>query len=300
MPIRYDPDWFRHLTAIMLARRFLPWLFLFLPLIGFAGDHGDRGDTLAEAREAGEATVTVLYVPAGGWAYLDEAGELTGVTVEIMRRFADHVADEHGIDLELDFVEEIDWSVFYGRVRDADGGVFGIGNVTITEARREELAFSPPYLENIAVLITHEDRPEVDGPEQAARQLADLRALAFEGTLHETRLKALRDQHWPELGIDRAGSNDEIIAAAADDTHFAYIDAYNYYGARDRGAPLKHHPAFDDTGEQFGVIMPLNNDWTQLVDEFFAHDDGLMQRGFYHELLAEHLGEAVADLLTGQ
>ncbi|QOC22645.1 transporter substrate-binding domain-containing protein [Wenzhouxiangella sp. AB-CW3] len=284
----------------MPARRFLPWLLLFLPLTGLTGEHADRGDTLAEAREAGEATVTVLYVPAGGWAYREGDGELTGVTVEIMRRFADYVAEARGIELELDFVEETDWTVFYGRVRDAEGGVFGIGNVTITEPRREELAFSPPYLENIAVLITHEDRGKVDGPEQAARQLADLRALAFEGTLHETRLKALRDEHWPELGIDCAGSNDEIITAVADDTHFAYIDAYNYYGARDRGAPLRHHPAFDDTGEQFGVIMPLNNDWQQLVDEFFAHDGGLMQRDFYRELLAEHLGEAVADLLTGQ
>ena len=287
-------------SLAMLARRLLPWIFLLLPLAGLAGDSADRGDSLIEARDAGHAAITVLYVPATGWAYRDEDNHLTGVTVEIMRRFADYVASERGIDLKLDFVEETDWSVFYGRVRDATGGVFGIGNVTITEARREELAFSAPYLDNIAVLITHEHRAEATGPAEAASKLDDLRALAFAGTLHESRLKALRDEYWPELAIDRAGSNDEIIAAVADDTHLAYIDAYNYFGARDRGVPLKHHPAFDDTGEQFGVIMPLNNDWQQIVDEFFAHDGGLMRRAFYRDLLAEHLGEAVADLLTGE
>jgi ABC-type amino acid transport substrate-binding protein len=283
----------------MLTQRLLPWLFLFLPLAGLADNSGDRGDSLLEARDAGHATVTVLYVPATGWAYRNEFGELTGVTVEIMRRFAEYVTTQREIDLQLDFVEETDWSVFYARVRDAEGGVFGIGNVTITDARREELAFSPPYLDNIAVLITHEDQAEVPGPAEAAEQLDGLRALAFAGTLHETRLERLRDEHWPALAIDHAGSNDEIIAAAADGTHFAYIDAYNYYGARDRGAPLRHHPAFDDAGEQFGIIMPLNNDWQVLVEDFFAHDGGLMQRAFYRELLAEHLGVAVAELLAG-
>ena len=291
--IRTGPD----TQPFMLTRRLLPWFLFFLPLTGIADD---RGDSLITARDVGHATVTVLYVPANGWAYLGEDGELTGVTVGIMQRFAEYAARQKGIDMRLDFVEEPDWSVFYDRVRDAEGGVFGIGNVTITEARREELAFSPPYLNNIAVLITHEDVATVPGPTKAADYLDGLTALAFAGTLHETRLEALREEYWPKLGIDRVGSNDEIIAAAADGTHFGYIDAYNYYGARDRGAPLTHHPAFDDPGEEFGVIMPLNNDWRSLLHEFFEHDAGLMQRAFYRELLAEHLGEAVADLLTGK
>lgn len=277
----------------MPARLLLCILFAW-PLTGAATD---RGDSLDAARDADQATATVLYVPATGWAYRDKAGHLTGVTVELMRRFADFVATEHGIELQLDFVEETDWSVFYGRVRDAEGGVFGIGNVTITEARREELAFSPPYLNNIAVLITHEDLAEVPGPEQAAEKLEGLKALAFAGTLHETRLEALREEYWPELVIDRTGSNDEIIAAAAAGTHFGYIDAYNYYGARDRGAALRHHPAFDDPGEEFGVIMPLGSDWQPLVKAFFNHDDGLMHSQFYRELLVEHLGEETAGIL---
>ncbi len=273
---------------------------MFLSQAGLAANCADRGDSLVEARDVGQVSVTVLYVPAAGWAYLDDDGQPTGVTVEIMRRFADYVAEERGLELRLDFVEETDWSVFYGRVRDAEGGVFGIGNVTITEARREELAFSPPYLTNIAVLITHEDVATVPSPAEAAEYLDGFRALAFAGTLHEMRLEALREEHWPDLEIERAGSNDEIIAAAADGTHFGYIDAYNYYGARDRGAPLRHHPAFDDPGEEFGVIMPLNNDWQPLLEAFFEHDGGLMQRSFYRDLLAEHLGEPVADLLTSQ
>jgi ABC-type amino acid transport substrate-binding protein len=271
-------------------------ILLALPLAGAAAD---RGDTLHSARTEGQATLTVLYVPAAGWAYTGTAGQLTGVTVEIMRWFAEYVTEVHDIEVEIEFVEETDWSVFYGRVRDAEGGVFGIGNVTITEQRREELAFSQPYLNNVAVLITHEGLPEVPAVPAVSKHLDDLRAMAFAGTLHETRLEALRDQHWPKLDIDRAGSNDEIIAAAADNTHFGYIDAYNYYGARDRGAPLRHHPAFDDPGEEFGIIMPLGNDWQTLLEQFFGHDGGLMSSERYRKLLTGHLGEEPARILLG-
>ncbi len=277
--------------------RILAATFLFLYAVSALAS-SDQADTLADARKSENAELTVLYVPATGWAYLDDDDRLAGVTVELMRGFADWLRDHRDIDVELDFVEETDWSVFYGRVRDAEGGVFGIGNVTITEARREELAFSPAYLSNIAVMITRDDVAEVCGPASAPEALDELRALAFAGTLHETRLQSLRDEYWPELEIDRAGSNDEIIEAVSAGTHFAYIDAYNYYGARDRGAPLRHHPAFDDPGEEFGVIMPMNNDWQPLLEAFFEHDGGLMQSAFYRELLAEHLGEPVADLLA--
>jgi hypothetical protein len=43
--------------------------------------------TFAQAREAGEATLRVIYVPSSGFAGRDQDGRLTGVTVELLRRF---------------------------------------------------------------------------------------------------------------------------------------------------------------------------------------------------------------------
>lgn len=273
---------------------------LLLLLFSFSVLAKDSGDSLAEARDTGQASVRVLYVESAGWAYRDQHDRLTGVTVEIMRRFADYVRQHHGIELELEFVEEVDWTRFYQRSRDASGGVFGLGNVTITAARAEELAFSPPYVTNVAVFISHEDLAEVDAPGRAAEQLAGLRGLAFAGTLHETRLLKLRDRHWPALKIDRATSNDEIIETVAKGGHFGWIDAYNYHRASSQGHPLKRHPALDDPGEEFGIIMPLDNDWQDVLTGFFAHDGGLLQHPAYRKLLADHLGETVAELLAGQ
>jgi len=52
-------------------------------------------------------------------------------------------------------------------------GLIGFGNVTITEELKNELAFSPPYMNNIASLITLRDVPELKNFEELATLLID-------------------------------------------------------------------------------------------------------------------------------
>jgi ABC-type amino acid transport substrate-binding protein len=257
----------------------------------------DTADSWAAVREDEAGTIRVLYVPAGGFAYTDAHGRLTGVTVDLMRIFAEWVGQEHGAAVEVEFVEETDWRTFYSRVRDAGPGVFGIGNVTITEARRAELVFSPPYLTNVAVLITHADVVELTTPADASSAFRGLDALAFEGTLHETRLRALRDAYVPDANVAMATSNDEILERVAAGGYFAYIDAYNFWRAQEQGAPLRRHPAADDPAEEFGVIMPLGTDWAPLLAEFFERDGGWRNTPEYRRLLVRHLGEPLTAAL---
>jgi hypothetical protein len=262
-----------------------------------AAPPADVADSLAEAEASGEAEIRVLYVAADGFAYHGSDGRLTGVTVEMMRQFAAWVGRTRGVQVTVDFEEEEDWRTFYSRVRDAGAGVFGIGNVTITGERSRELRFSPPYLTNVAVLITPAHVPELPALAAAPELLAGLQPLAFRGTLHEARLRALRDEHLPGVELAMAGSNAEIVERVAGGGHFAYVDAYNYWRARDQGAPLRRHPVADDPAEEFGVIMPLGNDWAPLLDEFFQDGDGYRNTPAYQDLLVRHLGQPLAEAL---
>jgi hypothetical protein len=260
----------------------------------------ERAPTFGEAVAAGRATVSLLFVPAGGFAYRDAAGAPTGVTAELLRDFARWVAREHGLDLELRWIEEEAWSRFYGLVRDSRGGVFGVGNVTITDARRGELAFSPPYLRNIAVLVTHDDVPELPALEEIGGAFAGLTALRYEGTLHEARLVGIRERHFPSMRFRPVATNDETIALlASGEGYFGYVDVYNFWRARQAGLPLRRHPAGDDAAETFGVIMPHGSDWAPVLDAFFAADGGYVQGARFRGLLREHLGEELASLLAG-
>ena len=257
----------------------------------------DRSDTWADVEAAGEGAVTVLYVPAEGFAYEDADGELTGLTVEILRLFADWMRETHDVDLTLNFVEEPDWRTFYERVQAGAGGVFGLGNVTITEERRAELQFSPPYMTNIAVLISHEEVPELEAWDDWAATFDGRTLLAFEGTLHEERLRDIQASYAPDAELAFTDSNDDILDRVADGGYVAYIDGYNYWRAVEGGAPLKRHPIGDDPAEEFGIIMPLESDWDAPVAEFFEEGDGLLARDAYRDLMEEHLGERVVEAL---
>jgi ABC-type amino acid transport substrate-binding protein len=257
----------------------------------------DSAGTWAAAAHAGSATVRVVYVPADGFAYRAPDGTLTGVTVDVMRAFGQWVSATRGVHVDITFEEEPDWRTFYDRVRAASGGVFGLGNVTITDERRAELRFSPAYLTNVAVLLTDERVPELQQLDEIAASFADLVPLGFEGTLHEARVRALRDAYLPDARVALARSNGEILDSVAGGGYFGYIDAYNYWRASEQGMPLRRHAVADDPAEEFGIIMPLDNDWAALLDEFFERDGGYRSMYEYRSILERHLGASLTAAL---
>lgn len=256
----------------------------------------DSGSYFSEARETGQGRLKVLYVPAPGFAYENEEGQLSGVSIAIMNDFKAWFERYHGVRLQLDFVAENDWGRMYQRVANGNGGLFGLGNVTITEQRRKQVAFSPAYLHNEAVLITPDNVETIEDDESLAAMLTDLQPVAFAGTLHEVRVGELRDQLQGDTPLQRVDTNQAVIDQVVNG-HYSYIDAYNFHRAVEQGASIRHHPAFSVEGERFGVIMPQDNDWQSLLTAFFAAEGGYLKTDRYQQVLQRHLGEEVAATL---
>ncbi len=300
----------KKLSIIMRSRNLVTTLFRATAILltiskimifSACGDNrlsNDKGDPWPDVLDKGHGTLKALYVPADGFAYMGENGRLTGVTVELIRDFAAFVNDKYDVTLEIEFEQEENWSVFYNRIVEGGDGLIGFGNVTITEARKEELIFSPPYMTNIASLITCRDVPELEYFEEMSATFKGMNALAFEGTLHETRLRGLVQDYFPTAEIYFANSNDEIVERVSDDcSYFAYIDIYNYIRATQRGMPLKRHSIGDDSAEQFGYIMPLGSTWDGVIEHYFSYGEGLTESDRYRNIMEKHLGSDLAGLL---
>lgn len=225
---------------------------------------------------------TVYFAPSTGWAEPIESGP-QGASIDLMMWFVEWLAQHHDQTLSLDFVMEPDWQTFYAKVRDSRGGVFGLGNVTITEARKEELAFSPGYAHNVALRIA---------PQGVAWDaLFDLRGASFAGTLHAQRMAKF------DVALDAVHSNADLLALAAAGSHFAVIDGYNAIQAQASGLPIAIDPDYADGGEQFGIIMPLDNPWQARLTEFFISHD-LPDNDRWRGILRHHLGEEIAELMS--
>jgi ABC-type amino acid transport substrate-binding protein len=262
---------------------------------------GVRGTSFAEAQASGRAELVMLFVPAVGFASMDNDGRPDGVTIQLLRDFADWVSREYTLQVEVRWVVQPQWRTFYAQVRDAQGGVFGVGNVTITEGRRAEIDFSPPYMRNVAVLVTHARQPELTAMDEIDTQFAGLGALVFPGTLHEARITAIAAQHSLDLQVESVASNDELIQhLSSSGQWFSWIDAYNFWRARQQGLPLRRHPVGDDGSEAFGVILPRGSDWTPVIESFFHANGGYVASPRFRDHLVRHLGAGLAAMISGE
>lgn len=277
------------------------WVIMLIGCNGSDLADNDEPGSFESVKENRTGVVELAYVPSEGFSYINENGELTGVTIELFRDFIGFVNQEYDLTIDIRFKPIESFAKFYEYVREADPGVFGVANVTITEARKEELGFSPPYLTNIATLITHSDLEPVQEMSELPERFEGLDILAFEGTLHEERLRNIKERNLPESEIYFAHSNREIIERTAETSRYlAYVDIYNYWRAAEQGAHVTRHPAGDEASEQFGVIFPLESDWMVVMNEFFETKGGYINSERYRNHLIEHLGEELAELLMNQ
>lgn len=271
------------------------WVAVLALIFAVYACNGER--TVSEADEE-RLVIKALYVSSQGFAESTDDGEPTGFTVELIRDFHRFVEAKHELSIDLIFEEETDWRTFYNRIKDGQGNKIGMGNVTITEERKKELSFSPPYMNNVAALISHADAPVLENIEDLAQVFEGRKALAFEGTLHEQRLRQLVENYMPEADIMMAHTNDEIMERiSATDEYFAYIDLYNFQRGIMRGLAMQHHPIADESEEQFGYILPLESKWLDDINEWFHTDGGLVNSERYKSLMKMHLGEQLAEVL---
>lgn len=257
------------------------------------------GDSWEKAKASGSGTISLAYVETPGFVYKDNSGNLTGICVDIMKDFVNYVNAKKGIKLSAKFVG--DGSSFrgmYNNVKGSNGGVFGLGNITITEARKSEVRFSPAFITNFAILVTQNSVPTLNSMEDISKTFASLTAYTAKGTLNDKRLMDVKAKHFPNMKIAYVSSSPETLdKVLADPNSFSYLDLAFYLDAVQRRQPLKRHAVGDQSSEQFGFIMPKNSDWQPLMEEFFAADGGYTNTMAYKKILSKHLGDTGVKLL---
>lgn len=257
------------------------------------------GDTWSATRSAKSGTISLAYVETPSFVYKDKSGKITGICVDIMHDFVAWVNANKGVKLSSKFVG--DGSSFrgmYDKTKASSGGVFGLGNVTITDERKKEVKFSPPIITNFAILVTQPSVPTLTKLEDIPKTFANFTAYTAKGTLNEKRTADLKSKYYPAMKITPTTSSQETLEKVfADPTGVAYLDLAFYIEAVQLKKPVKRHPVGDKAAEQFGIVMPLNSDWGPVLDEFFKANGGYTNTKEYKTILIKHLGESGVKLL---
>lgn len=251
--------------------------------------------SFAEARQTGKATIKALYFEQPHFSYTDDDGNPAGIAIDIFRQFTNYLKHHHKIETTISFEGTANFTGFMAEVKDGGEGLVGLGNITITDARKEEFRFSPAYFDNVSVLVTRMNAPTLSRLRRIGTDLENLTAVTVRNTTYEKYFLELKETHFPYLVIEYVDSDREIIEVVRRRPgKMAYVDYHQYHDFRGR---LKRDKAADREGEEFGFIMPDGSDWQQAWRAFFAFNNGYRNSSLYRKIVAYHLGHEGADLL---
>ncbi|MBL7843500.1 MAG: transporter substrate-binding domain-containing protein [Cyclobacteriaceae bacterium] len=259
---------------------------------------GYVGDTWAQVKASGKGTISFAYVETPSFVYKDDADKLTGICVDITTDFIQWVNKSKGVTLQSKYVGDgTNFKGMYDKVKVSTGGVFGLGNITITDERKREVKFSPPLITNFAILITQNNVPTLTKLEDISTTFSKLTAYTAKGTLNEKRILELK-KYYPAMKVVTLDTSPEVYQKIFSDPNaFSYLDLAFYLKAVSERKSVKRHPVGDKAAEQFGFIMPMNSDWSPLLEEFFKADGGYTNSQQYKSILQKHLGETGVKLL---
>ena len=258
-----------------------------------------KGDKLAAAKSSKLAQLTYAYVATPGFVVKDKSGKMKGLLVDVMKEFEAYVKEKKGITLtaKYDAVPNDDFNLLLTRVKSGSGGVFGLSNITITNQRKKTYLFSPSYISNVSVLISHESVPTVKSLTELPETFKNKTAYIMKGSTHEDWANGIK-KYFPNLKVAYLPSETAILKKVASDKNaFSNLDFIYYLSALQNKKEIKRHAVGDSNKEEFGIIMPKSNDWSPLLTEFF--NSGFIGSTKYRKIIADNLGQNALMLLDG-
>jgi len=244
-------------------------------------------------------TLTIHYYENFPYAFM-EGGKLKGIEIDIMNEYVLWLKQRKNITAVVSYVPFKEFSAFYTSVKEGRSTVVGLGSVTRNSAREQEIVFSPPYLQNVAVLISSGRIATVreKTPEEVSRILAGVHGIAVKGSSHVVYLNQIKSQFLPQLTITTADTQNQILETIlSDNTAVGYVDivAYWAYLKSHQGKFLKMQRAFTEPREELGFILPLKSKQNLLLAEFFEGGFGFTATKSYQQILEKYLGFEVLE-----
>ncbi len=272
-------------------RTFIGCIYVIYVLTSLSASAQLVGTPYAEAQKTKTAKWTFDYTETPSFASKQSNGTVQGLAVDVMKKFAEYVQKTEGIKVTYEFKgkDHSDFNGFMQEVKAGKGGVFGLGNITITEARKKDYNFSPAFIKNISLLCTHMDVPTLTSMSKAGAAFTNFKAIAVTGSTNEKAVLNLKAKYIPSAIVQQVESNQQAIEAIAmDKKAFTNTDFIFYMNAQSQGLPIKRHPVGDESSEEFGIVMPKSNDWAPLMRKFLTIE--FLNSSDYKKMLYAHIG----------
>lgn len=272
--------------------------FVFIQSTSLRAQSSFSGDSWATVQQKGSGTLSIIYYEGTGMVHKGANGKMTGLCVDILNDFAKFVKTKYGKTVRLKYVhQEKDWTKFLEIITASKGGVVGLSNITITMARKKKMGFTPPFISNPMIMLTHESAPKISNVSELKSTYKGYSAIVVGGTTHVNYAKAMQKVYNPDLKIVYGKTPSEIMDRTAQDKKlFAIIDMTEYYYAVHNKLPLKRQAVtVSNNREKLGFALPKGTDWENIWNEFLTPE--YKKTANYKQIITKNLGTQFTALI---
>jgi ABC-type amino acid transport substrate-binding protein len=265
-------------------------LALLLLIISYASSAQQiKGDSWAKVKSAGSGTLAVLYNQTPGLISRMPDGTIKGVCVDILSDFKKFVEAKHKKIIKVEYVgEEADFPKFLSTIQHTDN-LLGVTNTSITEERKKIMKFTPSFMNNQVLLLTHQSVPTLKNLGDLPVIFKGFTAQVITSSTHATQMEKIKTEYFPNLKIENISSGDAIIKNLSTNKQvFSIIDFTEFIGVVKNRIPVKKHEVEIGEPEPLGFIMSKQTDWDELWNEFLTPEYRRSAR--YKEIIAQNLG----------
>jgi len=251
-------------------------------------------DSWENTRKNKRGKIAVLWYAIEPFIYFNE-GKITGIEYELMEGFIPFLKKEYGVDLSIQWIDAKAFEPIYPAIKgSAEKGLFAMSYYSITEERKKEVKFAPPYMPDLNILVTSNDLPVYENQSIFMRDMRHYSGYTMAHTTMEEDMNKLLSVY-PSLRISNRLDDYEVLSQiAAENNAFGYVPFSMYVLALQRGTKIKRQKILSTRRDGLAAIYTNNSDWDEPVNAWFNSDDCKI---LTTALIRKHLGGEVADII---
>lgn len=265
-------------------------IFIFLlvlgPLVVVAQKY--QGDSWAKIKSTRKGTLAIMWYEHPG-LIANENGQMKGMCVDLLHDFAAFVEKNYGATIEIKYVGEEKVFTDFLHIAQQTKNILGVTNVTITEERKKVLKFTPPFLSNPLILLTHKDAPHIEQYSDIATKLKGYHAEIIAGSTHVKKIEQIKKDHAPSLKITYVENGPVILKnISVNPKIFTILDFTEYVDAVRKNLPVKQQKIDLGDAENLAFIMSKQSDWEEPWNAFLTV--GYRRSVHYRKIIVDNLG----------
>lgn len=236
----------------------------------------------------------IYYFEQEPFAYMQNNSP-AGVEIEILAEFAEWAQTRKGLKLDVKYTPFKKFEEFYKAVASGNSFVIGAGTVAINQERKNDVLFSPPYLNNVSILISNGSTETIYNKEEISGKWKNMKGITTKESVHSRYMEELKKKYLPGMNIEMVKSPMEVAERIGQQANYiGYIDIVTFWHyLKKSNVFIKIQRIFSVNNEKFGFIMPKSSELQGLVAEFFESGFGFTATKSYRDILEKHLGYEV-------